>query len=337
MVWDVLSSFGIPLVRPTCTSKGTSPWRLSCPYTIGVSFSTHLTDLFSTQSLFFAVPLLDFEVGPIILEIQSAIQREEISNRRLGWDMIFSPSPALRRMLIVGLGMAIAQQAVGIDAIQYFLVFILEDSGLKRGTLQSWVLLGLGMIKMVFIVDGGFLVDRYGRRPLYLVSVAGMAVSLLMLSVNFASDNSSSLFAIFALALYLAMFSLGMGPGAWLTSSEIFSTVIRAKAMSVATFLNRVVSTLMSSTFLSTAHAVSWPVFFLMLAVVCIIILVFLYVFLPETKGRSLEDMSVYFAEITGDRSMLEAEAKIKRDRLARDLSYGRNLLDASEFHEVAL
>lgn len=263
--------------------------------------------------------LTDFDVAPIILDMQEAIQREESISGSVGWDMIFFPTPALRRMLIVGLGMAIAQQAVGIDAIQYFLVFILAEAGLERGPLQSWVLVILGVVKLVFIILSGAMFDRRGRRPLIFVSLIGMSAALLMLSINFFSGNSSSLFAIFALAVYLAMFSLGMGPGAWLTSSEIFATVIRAKAMSVATFLNRVVSTLMSSTFLSTAHAMSWAAFFLMLAVVCIIILIFMYYFLPETKGRSLEDMSIYFAEITGDRSMLEAEDKIIRDRLARE------------------
>jgi hypothetical protein len=102
-----------------------------------------------------------------------------------------------------------------------------------------------------------------------------------------------------------------MGPGAWLIPSEIFATCIRAKAMSVATFLNRATATLMASTFLSTANAISWAGFFCLLAGVCVIVLIFLYFLLPETKGRSLEDMSIYFAEITGDTSILEAEARI--------------------------
>jgi len=142
-----------------------------------------------------------------------------------------------------------------------------------------------------------------------------------MLSINFFSGSSSSVFAIFALGVYLALFSLGMGPGAWLIPSEIFATIIRAKAMSLATFLNRVTATLMTSTFLSTAHAMSWAGFFFLLVIVSLIVMVFLYYFLPETKGRSLEDMSIYFAEITGDRSILEAEDRITRERHAREHS----------------
>jgi hypothetical protein len=101
--------------------------------------------------------------------------------------------------------------------------------------------------------------------------------------------------------------------GAWLIPSEVFSTMIRAKAMSVATFMNRVTATLMASTFLSVANAMSWAGFFIMLSVICLVILVWMYIYLPETKGRALEDMSQYFAEITGDRSVLEAEETLYR------------------------
>ena len=68
----------------------------------------------------------------------------------------------------------------------------------------------------------------------------------------------------------------------------------------------------MSSTFLSQKNALTWGGFFLMLSFICLFFLVFLYCFLPETKGHSLEDMSLYFAEITGDFSILDAERKIR-------------------------
>ncbi len=77
--------------------------------------------------------------------------------------------------------------------------------------------------------------------------------------------------------------------------------------------MNRVTATIMSSTFLSVANAMSWAGFFILLAVVCLLILVWMYIYLPETKGRPLEEMSQYFAEITGDRSIMEAEALLYR------------------------
>jgi len=102
--------------------------------------------------------------------------------------------------------------------------------------------------------------------------------------------------------------------GAWLVPSEVFTTSIRGKAMSLATLMNRATATLMSSTFLSTANALGWGGFFLMLSIICLVVFVFLFKYLPETKGRSLEDMSLYFAEITGDTSVLDAEERLRRE-----------------------
>lgn len=254
-----------------------------------------------------------YDVNVIVNEIREGMEKEAIAEHAVGWDVILFPTPAFKRMLMVGVGTAIAQQAVGIDAIQYFLVYILDESGIKSRNAQMGILLVLGVIKLLVIVAAGYLFDRKGRRPLFFVSLLGMSVSLFLISMAFVGGASSEGFAVFGLALYLAFFSIGMGPGAWLVPSEVFSTMIRAKAMSVATFMNRVTATLMASTFLSVANAMSWAGFFIMLSVVCLIILVWMYIYLPETKGRALEDMSQYFAEITGDRSMIEAEESLYR------------------------
>mmetsp|Transcript_25347 Transcript_25347/g.37181 ORF Transcript_25347/g.37181 Transcript_25347/m.37181 type:complete len:595 (+) Transcript_25347:83-1867(+) len=254
-----------------------------------------------------------YNVNVIVEEIKEGIEREIAAEHAVGWDMILFPSPAFKRMLLVGIGTAVAQQVVGIDAIQYFLIFILDESGIKSRITQSTILIFLGLLKLAMIFVAGFLFDTKGRRPLMFTSLAGMTVALLLISVNFIGDSHNAAFAVVGIGLYLSFFSLGMGPGAWLIPSEVFSTSIRAKAMSVATFMNRVAGTLMTSTFLSVANALSWAGFFLLLAVVCLICLLFLYLLLPETKGRALEDMSTYFAEITGDRSILDVEETLAR------------------------
>ena len=125
-------------------------------------------------------------------------------------------------------------------------------------------------------------------------------------------EQLNSAVGIVGLALYLSFFSVGIGPGGWLIPAEVFSTVIRAKAMSLATFLNRATGTLVTSTFLSLADFLSWSGFFLLLGFINLCILAFFYFYLPETNGYSLEDMSMYFAEITGDNSILEAERKLR-------------------------
>ncbi|KAG7361010.1 D-xylose-proton symporter [Nitzschia inconspicua] len=257
-----------------------------------------------------------FDVNPVAQDIKEALERERIAEQQIGWNVILFPTRAIKRMLIVGVGTAVAQQAVGIDAIQYYLIDVLDESGITSEKAQLGVLMLLGILKLFFIVVGSKLLDRRGRRPLLFVSLVGMCGACILTSFSFFGKNKNkSTFAIVGLSLYLSFFSVGMGPGAWLIPSEVFATSIRAKAMSIATFFNRITATLMASTFLSTANAIGWGPFFIMLASISVVVLVFVCCMLPETKGRSLEDMSLYFAELTGDDSILEAERKVINDR----------------------
>ena len=136
-----------------------------------------------------------------------------------------------------------------------------------------------------------------------------------MIAFTFFGDGNGSGMTVLGLAFYLIFFSVGMGPGAWLIPSEVFPSSIRSKSMSVATFFNRLTATAMASTFLSTSHWLGLPGFFVLLALVALVVAGFVYFFLPETKGRSLEDMALYFAEITQDRSILDAEERVTQQR----------------------
>jgi sugar porter (SP) family MFS transporter len=282
-----------------------------------------------------------YNVERVIDGIKEALQRDFSARNAVGWETILSPTPAFGRMMLVGVGTAVAQQVVGIDAIQYYLLDVLEESGINSETKETMTLIFLGFLKLAFILVGGKLFDEKGRRPLFFVSLAGMAGALLLVSFAFVqNDRASTKFVVCGLALYLSFFSIGMGPGAWLIPSEVFAQSIRAKAMSVATVLNRLTATLMSSTFLSLANAVGWSAFFLMLSIVCVLVFAFIYFFLPETKGRSLEEMSIYFADVTGDASVLEADAKIRMNLDAvemarRQAAQGENYEIVRSTHEV--
>lgn len=253
-----------------------------------------------------------YDVGPVVANIRESIQQEREAENAVGWDAILFPTPAVRRMLIVGVGTAVVQQVVGIDAVQYFLMYIIAESGVKSYDARKVILISLGLLKLTFIIVAGRLFDKRGRRPLFFVSLGGCSVACLLLSFNFYVGSTHPEFAIFALGLYLTSFSIGLGPGSWLIPSEVFALTIRAKAMSLATFSNRLFSTLMASTFLTVARVLSWAGFFLLLAAVCVVCALFLYLYLPETKGRALEDMVLYFAELTGDRSVLEVDKALR-------------------------
>jgi MFS family permease len=114
-----------------------------------------------------------FNVDPIVRDIQEAIERERMAEQNIGWNIILFPTPAIRRMLIVGVATAVSQQAVGIDAIQYYLIDILKESGIENEKSRLGVLMLLGMVKLVFIFVGGYYFDKRGRRPLFFISLIG--------------------------------------------------------------------------------------------------------------------------------------------------------------------
>eukprot|EP00536_Pseudo-nitzschia_multiseries_P004455 jgi/Psemu1/323472/estExt_fgenesh1_pg.C_740008 len=259
-----------------------------------------------------------FDIDPIAQDIHDALERDRMAEEASGWKTILCPTPAVKRMLLVGVGVAVAQQAVGIDAIQYYLLDVLENSGIASEKARLGFLVLIGLLKLVFVMVAAKQLDKSGRRQMLSVSLLGMAGGAVMTSISFVGGDLSA-FAILGLCVYMSFFSIGMGPVAWLVPSEIFPTTIRAKAMSVATFSNRIVATLMASTFLSVANAIGWVAFFIMIAVICLIVWIFVFLLLPETMNRSLEDMTLYFAEVTGDEAILEAEKKIIADRQERD------------------
>ena len=270
-------------------------------------------------------------VDAIVHDIQASLVLEQEAARAVGWKAVLCrPSPAIRRMLLVGVGVAIIQQLVGIDSVMFYLLYVIQGSGIESDMGQILALIVLGTVKLIFVFVGAKLFDRAGRRPLLFISLVGCGLSLVFVSIMFEEDeeeereegdnpknvhHASRVFTVVGLAFYLAFFSTGLGPGNWVVVSEVFATSIRAKAMSLAVLPNRITATVMASTFLSIADWMSWSYFFLALAGVCFVSALFLFVYLPETKGRSLEDMAVYFAEITGDRAILDVEERLMMEQ----------------------
>ena len=259
----------------------------------------------------------NYDIDDVLEEIKQADKRDRKTSMTVGWSFIYEPSPAVRRMLLVGVGAAVCQQLVGIDAIQYYLADVVANSGIQTKREQSLILMTLGLIKLLFVLVGGKTFDRAGRRVGLSISLIGMACSLVLVGASFSFQGSSwaTVAVLFGICGYLSFFSVGIGPGAWLIPSEVFPNLIRGKAMSVATAASRIVATVMATTFLTIADGVGWGAMFCSLAGICLLICAYFLAFLPETKGRSLEEMSLYFAEVTGDHSLLHAEAELQKLR----------------------
>ena len=116
---------------------------------------------------------VSYPVSEIVDDIKEALERERIAEETIGWNVILRPTPAFRRMLVIGIGVAIAQQAVGIDALQYYLVEILDSSGLHSERMQSFFMVCLGGVKLGVVFVSGYLFDSRGRRPLFFASLLG--------------------------------------------------------------------------------------------------------------------------------------------------------------------
>lgn len=259
-------------------------------------------------------------IDSLIEQMSHAIALERMAKSAVGWKELLlchRATPVVQRMLLVGVGIPVAQQLIGIDAIQYYLLDIMEEVGMDSTRHQSMLLVVVAVVKLILNIVAGQLFDSKGRKPVLLVSVLGMILTLLLMSVTmfFGFAYKKVIIGLGCVA-YLGFYAIGIGPGAWLVASEVFSSSIRAKAMSIATVSNRISATLLSSTAL-TLIEFGLGNFFLIWACVSAVMVTFIYIYLPETKGRSLEEMAVYFASITGDRSMLEAEARLSSSRLS--------------------
>jgi len=219
-----------------------------------------------------------------------------VEGKRAPWSALLLP--ALRRPLIIGVGLAIFQQITGINTVIYFAPQIFEASGLTGATASILATAGVGVVNVLLTIASIWLIDRAGRRPLLLWSLGGMAVSLAVLALGFWLGASGPLGLLTAMSLgaYVAFFAIGLGPVFWLLISEIFPLGVRGRAMSVATIANWGFNLLVTVTFLRLIHAVGRPGTFLLYAVLTLAGLIFTYALVPETKGRSLEEIEATFA-----------------------------------------
>ncbi|KAJ8645758.1 hypothetical protein MRB53_007506 [Persea americana] len=224
-------------------------------------------------------------------------------------ELLLRPTPAVRRILIAGVGIHFFQQLSGIDVVVLYSPRIFRKAGLRRDNDLLGATVAVGFTKTCFILIATFLLDKVGRRPLLLSSVAGMVFSLAMLAVGLTViDRHPDERVVWAIALsvlmvlaFVSSFSIGLGPVTWVYSSEIFPLKLRAQGTSLAVAANRVTSGVVAMTFLSLSKAITIGGSFFLYSGIATVAWVFFYTFLPETRGRTLEDMECLFK-----RSMLK-------------------------------
>lgn len=238
------------------------------------------------------------------------------------WRELLNPTPGVRRMLITGCGIQIFQQITGIDAIVYYSPTIFEGAGIKGKTQLLAATVAIGFTKTIFILIAIFLIDKAGRKPLLYVSTVGMTASLFTLGVTLLVNGDSSFsisMALFCVCANVAFFSVGIGPICWVVSSEIFPLRLRAQASGLGAVGSRVSSGVVAMTFLSVTHAITVGGTFLVFAAISALSIAFVYKCVPETKGKSLEEIEMLFHSDThwqaSELEMEDVEHLVEDDR----------------------
>ena len=230
------------------------------------------------------------ESGDVSAELAEI--KEDLSLQEGGWRELLNVS--LRRPLIIGIGLAIFQQFTGINTVIYYAPTIFQLAGLHSASAAILATVGVGVVNVLLTIVALRILDRAGRRPLLLWGLVGMVISLGVLGAAFLLAGSSPIvawLAVISLALYVACFAIGLGPVFWLLISEIYPLKIRGRAMGVATMMNWGSNLIVALTFLSLLHSLGRSATFWLYAVIGILAWFFVYRLVPETKGRTLEQI----------------------------------------------
>lgn len=203
-----------------------------------------------------------------------------------------------RPMMTVGLSLAVFQQLIGVNTIIYYAPTILQYTGLSAdgAVLQA---LTIGLTNVVFTIVAILLLDRFGRRAFLMTGTAVCSVALGLLGLFFAFSglrDAVPWLALVSLIVYIAGFAIGLGPVFWLMISEIFPLRIRGPAMATATVANWSANFVVSFTFLSVVSLISRAGAFWVYAALGLVAMLVFDRLVPETKGRSLEEIEDEFA-----------------------------------------
>ena len=221
----------------------------------------------------------------ILTEIKETVSQKTEKLFTYGWLVIF-----------VGIMLSVFQQAVGINAVLYFAPRIFESLGMGNPMMQTVL---MGIVNITFTLIAIFTVEKWGRKPLLIWGSLGMALGAFGVAVTSVVPTISPLVAVISIMIYSASFMFSWGPICWVLISEIYPNTIRGAAVAIAVAFQWIFNFIVSSTFLpmynmslgsitNFGHAFTYSLY----GFICIIAAIFVWKIIPETKGKTLEDMS---------------------------------------------
>ncbi|KAJ1264237.1 hypothetical protein BS78_09G247900 [Paspalum vaginatum] len=203
--------------------------------------------------------------------------------------------------LMIGIGLLVLQQLSGVNGILFYAASIFKAAGITNSNLATF---GLGIVQVIATGVTTWLTDKAGRRILLIISTTGMTITLVVVSVSFfVKDNITagshlysvmSMLSLAGLVAFVISFSLGLGAIPWIIMSEILPVSIKSLAGSVATLANWLTAwaiTMTASLMLSWSNGGTFAIY----AGVCTMTLIFVCLCVPETKGRTLEEIAFSF------------------------------------------
>ncbi|KAG5282219.1 hypothetical protein AALO_G00053590 [Alosa alosa] len=208
-------------------------------------------------------------------------------------------SPLYRQPLLIAVMLQLSQQLSGINAVFYYSTAIFEKAGVKQ---PVYATIGAGVVNTAFTVVSLFVVERAGRRTLHLTGLMGMAVSAVLMTVAMALLEKlewMSYVSIIAIFAFVAFFEIGPGPIPWFIVAELFSQGPRPSAFAVAGFSNWSANFIVGMCFQYVANLCG-PYVFIIFTVLLLGFFVFTYFKVPETKGRTFDEIAAGFRQSSG-------------------------------------
>ena len=246
-------------------------------------------------------------------------------------------TPATRGSLSVAVGIAACQMLSGVDVVVFNLSFLMTAIGVTSPTVQTALFVLVGLCRFVTALVVANYLDKVGRRPLVLGSAFGNCLLLAAMAsamAIFMSDDSKgstpAVTMILLVCLASVAFEAGLGPGTWLVSSEVLFNKIRLPALGLATATNRFVDAVLVASSFLVRELLGWTGLFAVLALLSVFVVAFVFVHLPETANKSLEDMFDYFDQREAQKSAVAALAE-QFDH--EELDYNNDIFGAAERH----
>jgi len=199
------------------------------------------------------------------------------------------------RPIMVGVAIMFIQICTGINTIIYYAATIFKAAGFTDNIGALYASVGVGVVNFAMTFVAIFFTDRLGRKPLLYVGLSGITLSLFVLSVSFWLGGTygydTKWLSVGSIVTFIACFAFSLGPIAWILISEIMPLAVRGTAMSIATMSNFVFNFIVALIFPTLLASIGESATFAIFGIVGIFSLFYTWRYIPETKGRSLEQI----------------------------------------------